>query len=529
MDAADKRDENMYGDWQRYGGCGRTFLWTEALRCRPAFCHGKPTGSLALADSVGTDAFDKFFRERLIDDDDAVLSSLIALKYLPMNPYTFLLACNYRCSQEIALGLIEAKCNINKSLGDDSPLMLACQNQWSECVLALISAKASVTHRCLDGNTPLLQSCVSMCNAGSAHPEVIEALLGAGADVRECLSDGQSPLLLACARYAEPKCIALLAEAGAALNIRREEDGQTPLLLACSHNSGGVVSKLLRAKADSNMGVEDRSPLLVACQQSNPRCVRPLIRAKANTQIRDSSGRSLVEIIGQHSKSSLRERRDQSCVMALVRAKAHITVDHRDWQVCVNDRAAFASALTSAGSDVTIVHNNCLDAIAALLKAKVDPSGHGGEIAVLSLNSSSRRTRPLQQLLAVSETEDSFQIRFSFQSPTNRARVRLSMRQVLDAGPSEDANKPSCVSTTTQRVRHEDDSEKIFGCTHRSTPHGKSAGRSEFVGRNKSKRTRGKSKVVVLEKVLRKRKSKPKCAWKSLRGKRTYQREWSRA
>ena len=520
-DAVDKRTSTQYGSWQRYRGCGRSFLWSQALPCRPIACQGKPGGSVALAETVGTEPYDEFFRQQLVDNEDTeVAESLITLRYLPSQPDILLLACKYTTGPGPALGLVAAKANVGEVDGE-SPLMLACENQWPELVAALVAAKASTTYHRKDGNTPLLLACANMCTMPKGSPEVLTALLSAGADVRERLPNGKSALLLACATHADPTCISVLAEAGAELDIRRK-DGQTPLLLACGNNCERVVEILLRAKADANMDVVGRSPLLVACEQSNPRCVQPLLEAKADTKITDAHGRGPVELISRHSKSSLPTRRDASVVKALVSAKAHISVNHGDWQVRVRDRAAFASALEMARGDVSVVHNNCLDAVAALLKAKADPCGHGGEIAVLSLKTTVRRSRPLQQLLAVSETENSFKVCFSFKPPDNCARVRPSMRQILEAGPSDDCVKPSRSGGSTDRLCL-NSREKLYGHLDRNTPHGKSSGRNEFVARQKKKAYKQKRDPLLKNKCP----SKPKRAWHALRGKRMYQREWS--
>ena len=501
-------------------------MWSNALPCRPAGFHGRPGGSVALVESLSTTPFEIFFQERLVDNDNEIAQSLITVGYLPKAPVV-LFACRHCPDQETVRQLVNAKAAEVGEIVNESPLLLACEKRWSECVLALVAAKASAIFRDTDGKTPLLQACANMCGATTGHPQAIAALLGAGADPRECLPNGKSPLLLACAAPANPECIKLLVEAGAALNARGQA-GQTPLSLACANNCADVVTYLLRGKADANMGAAHHTPLLVACKQVNPRCVQPLLEAKANAHVTDSRGRSPINLINRQSKGSLAGRRDTSCVKAMLHAKAHVSVDHGDWQVVVRDQGALMSALDLAGEDVSIVHNNCMDAVAALLKAKADPSGHAGEIAVLSLDLSKKRTRPLQQILAVDDSESSFSVRFSFSPTDNRARVHLSKRQLVEAGPSDPRNDR--VRPAPDRPCH-GDHEKLFGHVHKNTPHGKSAGRSEFAGRQKlfaTKTSKIKEYKRSMSQSKNKRQSKPKRSWHALRGKRTYEREWSR-
>ena len=523
-DALDKRTSNIFGDWVRYRGCGKSFFWSKALPCRPEGFRGKPGGSVALAESVNTEKFEIFFKRCLVDDTK-IARLLITVGCLPKSP-VLLFALRQCPDQQTVRHLIAARAQEVGQITVESPLLLACKKQWGECALALVAAKASATFRSTEGKTPLLQACASMCGATTGHPEAIAALLAAGADPRECLPNGKSPLLLACDTPASPECVRLLVEAGAALNTRRG-DGQTPLLLACANNCVEVVAHLLRGKADANTGVGDHTPLIAACKRSDPRCVRPLLEAKANAQVTDSRGRSPIQLIGQQSKASLPQRRDTSCVKALLRAKAYVSVEHGDWQVVVRDPSELMSALDLACDDVTVVHNNCLDALAALLEAGADPSGHAGQVVVLSLNLSKRRTRPLQRLLAVDDDESSFRVRFSFFPPDNRTHVRLSQRQLVECGPSDALNE--IAHPTPHRTCHTEH-EELFGQVHRGTPHGKSAGCSEFWGRSKVF-----SKAMLRMKACKrgdrqgsKRQSKPKRAWQSLRGKRTYEREWSR-
>lgn len=99
---------------------------------------------------------------------------------------------------------------------------------------------------------------------------------------------------------------ALLLEHGADVH-RRDESGRTPLHYAARVGAQAVEMLLLAGASVNAQADNGRTPLHVAVERGSVSAAEALLRAGADASIRDSQGRSAVELLPPDSKSDLAE------------------------------------------------------------------------------------------------------------------------------------------------------------------------------------------------------------------------------
>ena len=174
-------------------------------------------------------------------------------------------------------------------LSDDgsTPLMLAAQYNYVNCVDLLLNEGADVNSVDNEGNTALLKA--------ADKYESLELLIQVSADVNVTNDKGSSPLMVALWEGTD-KCAQLLIEAGAEVNHCNTE-GITVLMQAAQYGYVNCLNCLIKAKADVNEASEDGiTALLIATKNGRVRCMEALIGAGADLNVVDSSGNTALLI-----------------------------------------------------------------------------------------------------------------------------------------------------------------------------------------------------------------------------------------
>ena len=175
---------------------------------------------------------------------------------------------------ECIKALIEARASVDLATthGDSS---LLCSSQFGQEPAArlLIEAGASVNFaRPDDGLTPLAMA------AHNGHTAIVRLLLENSACSNQSMLDGTRPLHLA-SRFGRLAAAGLLLRAGAAVNAQDDRD---------AHEHAHVVTLLLRQDGvDVNHAIKDGlTPLLLAANEGRARVVTALLEAGADRSIR---------------------------------------------------------------------------------------------------------------------------------------------------------------------------------------------------------------------------------------------------
>ena len=113
------------------------------------------------------------------------------------------------------------------------------------------------------------------------HVDVIQAFVAGGADPNQVGGEFSSSSLYVAAQFNQPRSIAALVRAGAAVNLASSE-GCTPLNMAVQEGNREAVVALLVARAAVNVAIDQGvSPLSYAAQLRHVEILKLLLRAKA--------------------------------------------------------------------------------------------------------------------------------------------------------------------------------------------------------------------------------------------------------
>lgn len=174
------------------------------------------------------------------------------------------------------------------------------------------------------GNTPLHEA---ILGSESSDHQTTRYLLKNGADVTKRNNKGYSPLHYAAERGSRKlvqlllvngaaACINLLGQSGAPLRcaaalgkkeavellLQNGADANqislqhfSPLLLSINAGSLECTELLLKAGANPNVGLRDRTPLSIAARDEKKGVIEILLKFGANPNVRDGSGRTALE------------------------------------------------------------------------------------------------------------------------------------------------------------------------------------------------------------------------------------------
>lgn len=193
----------------------------------------------------------------------------------------------------------------------DTQLLAACKEGRADECRTLLLAGASVGAIASDGRTPLHVA----SEAGST--ECVKALIFAKADLTH--ASGASPLFVA-AQSGKFECVELLADEGADIDQVAKKSGKTPLFAASEAGHSDVVGLLLRRQASPDvMAGDGATPLIAASSAGHFDVVRALLDADASILPADGGGTALDHAAGHAAVIALLQQAERSA-QALVPA-----------------------------------------------------------------------------------------------------------------------------------------------------------------------------------------------------------------
>jgi ankyrin repeat protein len=198
---------------------------------------------------------------------------------------------------------LKAGADLNRQLTNGAtPLFMASQNGYDECVDALLRAGADLERFFEEKLTALHVA------SQAGHNNIVAALIRAGADKnRGSKDDGRTPLFIAC-RESKAEAVEALLRAKVDVN-KCSDGGYLPLHLACQNGHRGIVQQLLRAKADVNKAADKNggTPLILACEYGHVDIVDILLQAGANKDHSCSDGNTPTSVALGHGKVAVVE------------------------------------------------------------------------------------------------------------------------------------------------------------------------------------------------------------------------------
>ncbi len=259
---------------------------------------------------------------KLLLDNNAVVDQAGARMETPL-----IAACANGNSRIIKM-LCAKKADINfrNALGQ-TPLMIAVRAKMPEAVKRLIEASAPIETRDNNGFTALLTA------AAASDAQIFKYLVSKGADVKAVDSRGNTALIIAAAQNSL-EIAEILLGTGCDVNARGEEGNVTPLIAAIQNGNYKFAEMLIERSANVNLSDnQGNSPLMIAAAKGNPSMVTMLINrgaevnhqsytarntalmvatsssneeiisilmnAGADTKLRNSSGRTALDMLGR--------------------------------------------------------------------------------------------------------------------------------------------------------------------------------------------------------------------------------------
>lgn len=183
-------------------------------------------------------------------------------------------------------------------------LLVIAAKSYPDLIKPIIQAGGGINKKDKYGYPPLIHA---IC---SSNLTSIETLLLYDADVNLAGQYKITPLMQAIDYY--PRCIPLLLQYGAKLNVR-DNTGGTPLIHAIYQGNTNLVKQLLEAGAKVNMPKKNSSkntmtPLMIASLGKGEKdLILHLLKSGANINAKDDLKRTVFDISKQHSPSSFDE------------------------------------------------------------------------------------------------------------------------------------------------------------------------------------------------------------------------------
>ena len=178
--------------------------------------------------------------------------------------------------------------------GIQSMLELAIQGDHSEVVEILVSKGVPVNTLCITSDYGLLKSPLRFACTKSKF-KAATALIKLGANVNE-VNDNSGSILMDSVRFDNSKCVKLLIENGAHIDLQ-DEKGRTALFYAFDNVWGTANNVDLLIKNGAEVEVKDiflETPLMHASKACNDKAVGLLLRAGANVNAKDSHERTAL-------------------------------------------------------------------------------------------------------------------------------------------------------------------------------------------------------------------------------------------
>ena len=169
--------------------------------------------------------------------------------------------------------LVEAKAAVNSLTFSTRHTIVAAIHGATKCLHVLILAKADVTLKDSNEQTPLVVAAVW------GWVDIVHLLVQAKADI-DAYSNG-STAVLAAARRGNVAVVDLLIRAKADVTLK-DSNKQTPLVVAAVWGWVDIVHLLVQAKADIDAYSNGSTAVLAAARRGNVAVVDLLIRAKAD-------------------------------------------------------------------------------------------------------------------------------------------------------------------------------------------------------------------------------------------------------
>ncbi len=193
----------------------------------------------------------------------------------------------------LVAALIRAKADLDKTVLDKAPLVLAFEKGYWDCAKFLIEGGANLNITIKQEET-LLYFAVDKNNAN-----IVSALISAKVDLnKKSLEIGFTPLMLA-GRKNDLKFMKLLIDAGADLEAL-STSGKTALLLATFNDQTDIAKMLINTGANPIVTDKDiKNAFSYAIEKQNHEIINTLINAKDNTwhaNISDACRKSLLMI-----------------------------------------------------------------------------------------------------------------------------------------------------------------------------------------------------------------------------------------